>query len=69
MTRMATGELATRVGGLMDRTHDDLAELVSFRSVADRAQYPAAESAAAARWVMNAFAEAGLRDVTASPRL
>ena len=46
---------------------DDLAELVAFKSVADPKQYPPEECENAAQWVVDAFAEVGLQDVTASP--
>src|SRR4029078_4802454 len=51
----------------MGRVRDDLAELVAFRSVADAKQYPPEECEKAARWVGDAFTEAGLQDVTMSP--
>jgi cysteinylglycine-S-conjugate dipeptidase len=51
----------------MDRAKADLAELVSFQSVADAKQYPPEECAKAADWVVKAFAAEGLQDVTASP--
>jgi acetylornithine deacetylase/succinyl-diaminopimelate desuccinylase-like protein len=60
-------ELRDTVKGLMGRARDDLAELVSFRSVADAKQYPPEECEKAARWVVDAFTEVGLQDVTASP--
>jgi acetylornithine deacetylase/succinyl-diaminopimelate desuccinylase-like protein len=64
---MAADDLRTAVSGLMDRAKADLAELVTFRSVADPKQYPPEECEKAARWVVDAFADAGLMDVTASP--
>jgi acetylornithine deacetylase/succinyl-diaminopimelate desuccinylase-like protein len=60
-------ELRDTVTGLMGRAKDDLAELVSFRSVADAKQYPPEECQKAAQWVVDAFTEVGLQDVTASP--
>jgi len=51
----------------MDRAKADLAELVAFRSVADAKQYPPEECDKAAQWVVDAFTEAGLQDVAASP--
>src|SRR5215211_238349 len=51
----------------MGRAKDDLAELVAFRSVADPKQYPPEECENAAPWVVDAFAETGLRDVAMSP--
>ncbi|MEU9731099.1 dipeptidase [Streptomyces sp. NPDC048002] len=56
-------ELAARVAELMPRAKSDLAELVAIPSVADPRQYPAEECHRAARWVADAFTEAGLRDV------
>src|SRR4029079_5799268 len=53
--------------GLMDRAKSDLGELVRFRSVADPKQYPAEECEKAAQWVVDAFTEVGMQDVTASP--
>lgn len=58
--------LRSSVASLMDRAHDDLTELVAFRSVADPRVYPAAECERAARWVIDKFDEVGLTDVTAS---
>ena len=60
-------ELRDTVRGLMGRAKDDLAELVGFQSVADAKQYPPEECEKAARWVVDAFADVGLKDVTASP--
>ncbi len=51
----------------MGRAKDDLAELVAFKSVADPKQYPPEECDKAAQWVVDAFTEAGLQDVTMSP--
>lgn len=67
MTTSATDSLRSAVTALMPRAREDLAELVAFRSVADPKQYPAEECEKAAEWVINAFTEAGLQDVTASP--
>ncbi|HEY3504501.1 MAG TPA: dipeptidase [Actinocatenispora sp.] len=62
-TRESTVDaLTARVRGLMPRAHDDLAELVSYRSVADARQYPPEECAKTARWVADACADAGLTD-------
>ena len=60
-------ELRDTVQGLMGRAKDDLAELVSFRSVADAKQYPPEECHKAAQWVVDAFTDVGLQDVTMSP--
>jgi cysteinylglycine-S-conjugate dipeptidase len=61
-----TEELRAAVSGLMDRARTDLAELVSYKSVADPQQYPPQECERAAQWVVDAFADAGLQDVTTS---
>jgi acetylornithine deacetylase/succinyl-diaminopimelate desuccinylase-like protein len=60
-------DLRVAVGGLMRRARDDLAELVAFKSVADPKLYPPEECEQAAAWVVEAFAEVGFEDVTASP--
>jgi acetylornithine deacetylase/succinyl-diaminopimelate desuccinylase-like protein len=64
---MPVDELRPAVHALMDRAKADLAELVSFQSVADPKQYPPEECAKAADWVVEAFAAEGLQDVTSSP--
>jgi acetylornithine deacetylase/succinyl-diaminopimelate desuccinylase-like protein len=64
---MQADDMRRAVSGLMGRAKDDLAELVRFRSVADAKQYPPEECARAAQWVVDAFADVGLRNVTASP--
>src|SRR6476661_8560751 len=64
---MPADDLRETVAGLMSRAKDDLAELVTFKSVADPKQYPPEECDKAARWVIDAFNEVGLQDVTASP--
>ena len=64
---MPTDELRAAVKGLMPQAKRDLAELVSFKSVADPKQFPPEECAKAAHWVVDAFAAAGLRDVRSSP--
>lgn len=64
---MSADPLSTTITGLMDRARSDLAELVAFRSVADPRQYPAEECTKAAAWVVEAFADAGLSNVTTSP--
>ena len=64
---MPVDELRPAIHGLMGRAKADLAELVSFKSVADPKQYPPEECAKAADWVVQAFAAEGLQDVTASP--
>ena len=66
MTRLAS-DVGEAVAGLMERARADLAELVAFRSVADAKQYPPEECDKAAQWVVDAFTDAGLQDVVASP--
>src|SRR3954464_14702517 len=66
MTRSAT-DLRGAVAALMARARDDLAELVTFKSVADPKQYPPEECQKAAQWVVDAFADAGMQDVMMSP--
>lgn len=56
-------DLRDRVHGQMARVRADLAELVSMKSVADPRQYSAEDCARAAQWVLDAFGEAGLRDL------
>src|SRR5689334_2789317 len=64
---MPADDLRKAVSGLMGRAKDDLSELVSFQSVADPKQYPPEECEKAAQWVVDAFTEVGLHDVTTSP--
>jgi acetylornithine deacetylase/succinyl-diaminopimelate desuccinylase-like protein len=64
---VSADDLRPAVEGLMDRAWADLAELVAFKSVADPKQYPPEECENAARWVVDAFADVGLQDVTMSP--
>ena len=64
---MPADDLREAVAGLMSRAKDDLSELVTFKSVADPKQYPPEECEKAAQWVIDAFTEVGLQDVTASP--
>jgi acetylornithine deacetylase/succinyl-diaminopimelate desuccinylase-like protein len=58
--------LRATVASLMGGARDDLAELVALRSVADPAVSPVEECRKAAQWVIDAFAGAGLTDVTSS---
>jgi acetylornithine deacetylase/succinyl-diaminopimelate desuccinylase-like protein len=62
-----TADLREAVSGLMPQARQDLAELVSYRSVADPKQFPPEECEKAAQWVVDAFTAAGLQDVNASP--
>ena len=64
---MPADDLRPAVQGLMPRAKDDLAELVAFKSVADPKQYPPEECENAAQWVIDAFTEVGLEDVSMSP--
>ncbi|MEU4600590.1 dipeptidase [Nocardia sp. NPDC023988] len=52
--------LRAKVSGLMGEAKNDLAQLVSFRSVADPRQFPAEGCTQAAQWVADAFTELGL---------
>ncbi|MEX0167988.1 dipeptidase [Streptomyces sp. LMG1-1-1.1] len=65
MTAEATGTAALRekVRALMPRAKEDLAELVSMRSVADPRQFPPEECAKTADFLVRAFTEAGLSDM------
>ncbi len=64
---MPADDLRQSVARLMGRAKDDLAELVAIRSIADPKLSPPAECQKAAQWVVDAFAEVGLQDVTMSP--
>ncbi|GAA2422794.1 dipeptidase [Streptomyces macrosporus] len=55
--------LAATVASLMPQARTELAELVAFKSVADPAQFPPEECAAAARWVADALRAEGFTDV------
>ncbi|WP_181790467.1 dipeptidase [Streptomyces phytophilus] len=62
---MDTDRLAGTVAGLLPRARTELAELVSYRSVAliDPERFPPSESDAAARWVADALTAEGFTDV------
>ncbi|MGK5632629.1 dipeptidase [Streptomyces sp. URMC 123] len=60
---MSPTPLAETVASLLPRARTELAELVAFRSVADPAQYPPSECAAAANWVAEALRAEGFEDV------
>jgi len=66
---MSSDALRTKVHELMPRAKADLTELVAFRSVADPQQQPPEECRKAADWVVKAFTEVGLQDVTSSPTI
>ncbi|NJP65411.1 dipeptidase [Streptomyces spiramenti] len=55
--------LATAVAAMMPEARRELAELVSFRSVADPAQFPPEECERAAGWVADALRAEGFTDV------
>lgn len=57
-----TAELRARIEQEMPRVRDELAELVTFRSVADPRQFPPEECERAARWVLARFADVGFED-------
>jgi acetylornithine deacetylase/succinyl-diaminopimelate desuccinylase-like protein len=57
----------TNVKGLMPKVKDELAELVSFKSVADAKQFPVEECDKASQWVIDAFAGVGFQDLAAHP--
>ncbi|MBM7457348.1 dipeptidase [Rhodococcus coprophilus] len=56
-------QIRDRVRGSMSAARGELETLVAFRSVADPRQYPAEECVAAARWVRDAFADAGIEQI------
>ncbi|MGB3438288.1 MAG: dipeptidase [Actinophytocola sp.] len=64
---MAVDPLRQVVSSLMPRARADLAELVTFRSVANPDIEPPAECAKVANWLIDKFTEVGLERVVASP--
>jgi acetylornithine deacetylase/succinyl-diaminopimelate desuccinylase-like protein len=60
---MNTNELRERIAGLMGQARTELAELVAIKSVADPRQFPPAECAAAAQWVLDKFGQVGFTDL------
>ena len=60
---MPVDSLRDRVRSLMPQAKDDLARMVSFRSVHAAAQQPPEECAKMVDWLLAAFTEVGLRDV------
>ncbi|WP_399922124.1 dipeptidase [Streptomyces kanamyceticus] len=60
---MSPHPIAETVASLMPRAKAELTELVTFKSVADFAQFPKSESEAAANWVANALRAEGFQDV------
>ncbi|MGW7007262.1 M20/M25/M40 family metallo-hydrolase [Streptomyces sp. NPDC054933] len=63
MSQAPHAPLAETVAGLMPRARTELAELVSYRSVADPRQFPKSECEKAARWVADALRTEGFEDV------
>ena len=61
-----SSELREAVSRQMERVRGELAELVSFESVADPEHFPAQECEKAAAWVRDAYAEVGLADAAMS---
>jgi acetylornithine deacetylase/succinyl-diaminopimelate desuccinylase-like protein len=55
-------DLRRRIDDLMPVVHDELAELVAMRSVADPRQFPAEECRRTAQWVLEKFADVGFSD-------
>ncbi|SDJ03317.1 Acetylornithine deacetylase/Succinyl-diaminopimelate desuccinylase [Frankineae bacterium MT45] len=62
-----SADLREAVAGLMDRAREDLTQLVSFKSVADPKLYPQEECTRTAQWIIDAFTELGLQEVSMSP--
>ncbi len=63
MSQTSPGTLAETVERLMPRAKAELAELVSYRSVADPRQFPREECEKAATWVAAALSAEGFQDV------
>lgn len=63
---MSSDALRAKVAELMPQAKADLSELVAFRSVADPQQQPPEECRKAADWIVRAFTEVGLQDLTKS---
>lgn len=55
-------DLRNRIAELMPQAREELAELVSIRSVADPRQFPPEECDRAAQWVLDRFAALGFTD-------
>ncbi len=62
-----SSELREAVSRQMERVQGELAELVSFESVADPEHFPPQECEKAAAWVRDAYDEVGLADAAMSP--
>ncbi len=63
MSKNSSAPLAGAIDALMPRARRELAELVSFRSVADPRQFPRSESEKAARWIADTLRADGMVDV------
>jgi cysteinylglycine-S-conjugate dipeptidase len=64
---MTVDTIRSNVQGLMPKAKEELAELVSFKSVADAKQFPVEECEKAAQWVIDAFGGLGFQDLAAHP--
>ena len=62
---MSVDALRDRVKSLMPQAWDDLAQMVSFKSVADAKQFPPEECQKMVDWTIEAFADVGIQDVRA----
>ncbi|HEY0815189.1 MAG TPA: dipeptidase [Pseudonocardia sp.] len=60
---MSTETLHDKIKALMPRARRDLADMVSFRSVYDAAQFPPTECAQMVEWLLAAFTDVGVQDV------
>src|SRR6476620_11765746 len=63
MSQARSVALADTVAALMPRAEAELAELVSYRSVADPRQFPVSECEKAARWIAEALRAEGFEEV------
>jgi acetylornithine deacetylase/succinyl-diaminopimelate desuccinylase-like protein len=63
MSQARSATLAETVAALMPRAKTELAELVSYRSVADPRQFPVSECEKAAHWIAEALRAEGFEDV------
>jgi acetylornithine deacetylase/succinyl-diaminopimelate desuccinylase-like protein len=62
--KSSTETLRSKVASLMPQAKADLTALVACRSVADLKQQPKEQCDLAADWIVNAFTEVGLQDMT-----
>jgi acetylornithine deacetylase/succinyl-diaminopimelate desuccinylase-like protein len=61
---MSSVPLSETVASLIPRAKAELAELVSFKSVADERQFPRSESQKAAKWIVDALRQEGFEEVS-----